>query len=201
MQTGRDAIPDREVIFSASMQVADAYASEALSRLGIAGYQPSDEDMGIFSKVAEMCIRNSWDPVDYVHKAFVPSRHLGGCMLPSDLLSKARIKSYPSTLGEESRGPSPGEEAERCKKWILDQELGGASEHDLLMSPASPLPAWFRVAYPERPEDGLLRAWGCIAWEELCLDPSRVEIGRGLSPAWNVVLERLRKEYGHGNDL
>ena len=134
-----------------------------------------------------MCLSRGWDVTDYVRYTLGSAGH-GHVMFAKDL-TLGRVSAR---YAERARKPSGAEEEwRRCVESVLHQEMNGADERPLLLSPSSGLPAWFRVSYPETPDIEVLDVWGDAAKAEFASMPGRMEFVRDGFPEKWARLKRL----------
>jgi len=175
------------------MVAFDAYHEALHSRFGTAypcmTYERSAE-WPDFVHIGLMCLMRGWDPEEYVEYAMgAPSRGTT-VMTPHDLASAAVTRSFENRPRTEVQ--SPAEMYRRCVELLVARECGesGSDEQDLLLSPMSAFPAWFRVFYPETLDMLIIDIWGAVAKTELSASPALVEF---LEKMDQVKWSKLRK--------
>lgn len=179
-------------VYDNAARAFDAFYNELKVRFGVPDpelYGERNPDWGCFVQLAVICLGKGWDVVEYVRKAFDKSRRSSRCMAPKDLVSSQAVKVYEG-LPDSGRDSDAKAEYDRCQTWLLNREMDGWDERPLLLSPTSPLPAWFRVIYPEKVDVEIVKAWGEVAKAEFSAIPRRMELAKSLFPAnW----EKLRR--------
>lgn len=128
--------------------------------------------------IADLCLHRNWDVRDFVRQSFSYIRKTHYYITPWDIMNVAR----------RYKGWSHKEEWEGLQEQVIDYELAGYSEADILMNPFAEFPAWFRCLYPEEPSEELLATWGDLARQEL-KEPGLKEFAMKVAPeAYNRVL-------------
>lgn len=126
--------------------------------------------------------------MDYIHKTFGSSKKSSDCLLAKDLVNPRMLNAYkPDTARIAYK-----EEYSQCIQLLIDNEVGGISEHSLLMSPLTPFPAWFRVFYPEDIDKGIFDSWSEIAKREISQSSALIEFLKATDPdKWEKVRKML----------
>ena len=170
------------------MVAFDAYHEALHARFGTAypcvSYENSVE-WPDFVRLGLMCSMRGWDPEEYVAYAMGASARNTTVMTPHDLSAASTAKAFENRPRSEVQPPS--DMYRKCVELLVARECGdtGSDERDLLLSPMSAFPAWFRVFYPETLDMGIVEAWGPVAKTELSASPSLVEfLGRMDSGKW-----------------
>lgn len=187
---GEDRPEQGDQVVLAANQACSVYEEEARERFRI---RPAEcrhderKDWPIFVQLAVMCLSRGWDVSDYVRFALGSSGH-SHIVYVKDLVLGQTSARY----AERAKKPSNAEdEWRRCVESVIHQEMNGADERPLLLSPSSGLPAWFRVSYPETPDMDVLDVWGEAAKAEFASMPGRIEfVSNGFPEKW-ARLKRL----------
>ena len=175
----------------------ESYYTLANARFGYACPEHRLDDSPFrkeFWKIAKLCLEQGWDVVDFVTKGFCGPLSARGMPSVCSLLRGSYTRFY-SALPHSSARDDVDEELARCKFWVMNREVEGHDERPLLMAASSPLPAWFRVVYPERFDEEIVEAWGEAAKAEFESVPRRMELAGKLFPAsWPKVAVYLWPE-------
>lgn len=141
----------------------------------------------IFLELALICSARGWNPADYVRKAIDSMHKTARCLVPADLLKSINKNSYNA---EDSIRVD--EEYKKCVELVIQMEIDGSDESDILLSPTLPLPAWFRVLYPEKINMEVINVWGDLARKELSSSPSHIEFIKNIDSAkWDKLKKVL----------
>lgn len=179
---GKIAITNAEAAF-------DAFFEEQCARFGTkypTQVYERNKNWPVFLQLSLICAARGWDPVDYVHKTFGSTKKSSDCLLVKDLVSTRMLDGY----RPETARIAYKDEYGQCIQLLIDNEVGGVSEHSLLMSPLTPFPAWFRVFYPEEIDKEIFDSWSEMAKREISQSSALIEFLKGIDPEkW----ERVRK--------
>jgi hypothetical protein len=144
-----------------------------------------------FVHIGLVCSMRGWDPAEYVDYASgAPSRGTS-VMTPHDMASASVMRSFENRPRTDVQPPK--DMYRQCVELLVARECGdaGSDERDLLLSPMSAFPAWFRVFYPESIDTGIVDTWGGVAKTELSASPALVEFLEALDTAKWSKLKRL----------
>lgn len=182
-----------------AMTAFDEYAAVLHDRFGTPfpefAYErsPSWPD---FVHVGLVCSARGWDPAEYVAFAFGAAFRSVSAVTPHDLASSRMMRAFDNRPAVSHE--SPKDMYRKCVELLVARECGdsGSDERDLLMSPMSAFPAWFRVFYPESLDMDIIGAWGPIAKTELSASRDLVEFLQGVDASKWTKLRKVLWGYG-----
>lgn len=141
------------------------YELNNMSRSGVGKTYENNRNWKQFLEIGRTCDANSWDPTDYVTTVFRTVASNGGFVLPSNLTTQSAKEYY---RREKARGSySPQEAWTQAEMVVAELVTSGNTEKQVLGNPMISLPAWFRVIYPEAPDEELIKRYGKRARSEI----------------------------------
>lgn len=155
-----------------------------------------------FLRVASLCVERGWDPGEFVINALqmVAKRHK--YITAKDLLAPAIVEHFAKYWKTKYLLGNPEDE------WIyLTQQLlgwmdtTGATETAVLRSPLTPFPSWFRLVYPEQPDELITSVFGAEARKELSRDTRLRAFLREITPTSMIRLEQLWGRFADTKEL
>jgi len=152
-----------------------------------------------FYEVARMCQQQGWDIELYVRAAFDTIRKNHNYVDPKDLLRPQVSGAYAVQEVSRSLDIDPRVRLEQQIRELLiflKLPAGLCTEHAVLFSPLTPFDPWFRVLYPEQPDETILDIYGEAARQELAQDKLLRRFARTRFPRGVAELERRFGSFG-----
>lgn len=157
--------------------------------------QETARSRNAFRALGAITAKNKWDPVHFVRTAITMVKLNHNYISPESLLYPPLLDAYAQQVSKAVVFTANDDWQYYSRQLLnsLDPD-SGATEYDLLWSPATCFPAWFRLLYPETLSDALFDLYGARAHEEFVGNPHLRALAQAKAPkTWAALQERWGK--------
>ena len=119
----------------------------------------------VFVRMGALCFDEGVSSVDFVKSALGRLSKSHAYTTPADIMVPKVASKTLSDL-KQQRG-NADEQYKYFSRLLLEMEAAGMSERQALVSSFTQFPAWFRIFYPESPDEKLVSAWVDMARDEI----------------------------------
>jgi hypothetical protein len=124
-----------------------------------------------FMAIARLCFMEKWD-VDEFIRSTLPLVHKNhNYVVPSHLVADNVLTQYRENLngsGPDHIKNTPDATWTMLVSAVIDYiTTAHSSEREVLLSPVTPFPAWFRLVYPEQMDPDILKWYGTEGCQEI----------------------------------
>lgn len=146
-----------------------------------------------FVDIAKLCFTEKWDVDEFIRATLPMIGKNHNYVVPSHVLADAVLSQYRHNLTDNSpdniKG-TPNVTWTLLVGSVIDyMTTSRAGEREILLSPVTPFPAWFRLVYPETMDPDILKWYGDEGCKELESNPTLLRFLREHTPKAIHVLE------------
>lgn len=119
----------------------------------------------VFVRMGALCHDEGVSTVDFVKSALGRLQKSHAYTTPADIMAPAVASKTLAEL-KKQRG-NADEQYKYFQRLLLEMEAAGMTERQALISSFTQFPAWFRLFYPESPDEKMVSVWVDMARDEI----------------------------------